>query len=73
MSFANPENLTDAELRKELEAAKNMLPDIMASDDVVPCHKDEWAQYVKALIQEQEKRTNEEWMYPLEAFGITAF
>ena len=73
MSFANPAKLTDAELREEFEAAKRILPKAMASDDVLPCHKEELAQYVKAILQEQEDRTNETWIYPLSAFGIVDF
>ena len=73
MSFANPAKLTDAELREELEAVERILPEIMASDDVLPCHKEELAQYVETLIQEQEDRANEAWIYPLAAFGIVGF
>ena len=73
MGFVNPANLTDAELLEDLEAAKDLLPEIMESDDVLPCHKEELAQYIKALIQEQGDRTNEDWIYPLSAFGIVDF
>lgn len=70
MGFVNPKTLTDAELLEDLEAAKRMSADIMASDKVLDIHKQEFAQYVKELIQEQEKRTNEEYIFPLSSFGI---
>ncbi len=70
MGFPNPSSLTDSELLEDLEAAKRILPEVMASEKVLQCHKDELAQHVKELIQEQEKRTNEEYIFPLSSFGI---
>lgn len=73
MGFVNPKTLSDSELIEDLEAAKRMCADIMASDEVVDAYKQEFAKYVKDLIQEQEERNNETWMYPLSAFGIVDF
>ena len=73
MGFVNPKTLTDAELLEDLEAAKSMSVDIMASDEVLDIHKQEFAQHVKDLIHECEERKQENWMYPLSAFGIVDF
>ena len=73
MGFVNPKTLTDAELLEDLEAAKSMSADIMASDEVLDIHKQEFAQHVKDLIQEYEERKQETWIYPLSALGIVDF
>ena len=73
MGFVNPKTLTDAELLEDLEAAKSMSADIMASNEVLDIHKQEFAQHVKDLIQEYEERKQETWIYPLSALGIVDF
>lgn len=73
MGFVNPKTLTDAELLEDLEAAKSMSADIMASNEVLDIHKQEFAQHVKDLIQEYEERKQETWMYPLSSLGIANF
>ena len=73
MGFVNPKTLTDAELLEDLEAAKSMSADIMASNEVLDIHKQEFSQHVKDLIQEYEERKQETWIYPLSALGIVDF
>ena len=73
MSFCNPSSLSDSELLEDLEAGMNVLPEIMASNDIPQKYKDEITQHVKELIKEQEKRDNQEYMFPLSAFGIVDF
>ena len=73
MGFVNPKTLTDAELLEDLEAAKSMSADIMASNEVLDIHKQEFSQHVKDLIPEYEERKQETWIYPLSALGIVDF
>lgn len=70
----HPEEMTDRELEGEYQAVNSARFDELINDDEISYQvKQDLLEHKWEVEQEQKKRENGEWVYPLYAFNIFDF
>ena len=71
--FQDVTTMSDDQLEREARALERWTREVSNSDEVSDYVKSQMVNHAFNVEQERRKRSNEDLIYPLEAFGITNF